>query len=427
MPELREILVRAAQTAPSVQASNIESARLEASYITARSVLLPSVYGSASYSWSTQEVKDIPLSESESDGLFYSFYASQPIFHWGALKAQADISKLEQLIGEENTAEVYRSLAVSLRSQYLGLILKKMALRNQEFAQKMAEDFLAVQEERLLNRTISSGEILGPRLSAEEARYYTTSSLQDLESSARVFGRLAGQPNFNAERVPDLIPRPEFSPEMLGEFLRQLSSEAIRDLPQAGVYDLRIAQNEKSYHIERTRLLPKFTASANYGVSNVTNASPLSVTQTAVVTSSFAVGASWTIFDGLASRGGRLAALASKRLNERYLDTFLETTMIELRGLQENIQSAGRLLDLTERRLALAWEAVRLARNDLEQGRTSQPNVNQITGEAHSAELRAANARSQFLSLWAQYVSLAGADPIMEQVSRAAYRSRRER
>jgi outer membrane protein TolC len=387
--------------------------------------MLPAVYGNASYNWSNSEVKDMPMSESKSDGLFYSFYASQPLFHWGALRAQADISKLELLIGEQNTAEAYRELAVSLRSQYLALILKKMTLRNQEFAQKIAEDYLAVQEERLLNRTISAGEIHVPRLNAEEARYYTATVQQDLDSSARLFGRLAGYANFTADQVPDLIPRPEFSPEILASYLRTLSSEAIRDLPQSSMYELRIQQNEKTYHIERTRLLPKFNASVNYGVSNITNASPISVTQTAVVTSSASVGASWTIFDGFSSRGGRLAALASKRLNERYLDTFLETTIGELRALQDNIEATGRLMDLTERRLAFAWETVRLTRQDLEMGRTSQPALDSATNDALAAELRAANARSQFLNQWARYVSLAGADPIMDQVSRSVVRSRR--
>ncbi len=425
LPELREILIRAAQQAPKVQFQNIESARLEANYITSRSSMLPAVYASGSYNWSESEVKDLPLSNSKSDGLFYNFYASQPIFHWGALKAQADIAKLEQLIGEQTHAEVYRELAVTLRSQYLGLILKKLAVRNQEFAQKMAEDYLAVQEERLANRTISTGEILGPRLAAEEARYYSITTRQDFEANVRLFAQLAGQPDFKSDRVPDLVPRPEFAPELLGEYLRQLSSEALRDLPQAEIYELKIAQNEKSYQIERARLLPKLSASASYGVSNITNATPTSVTQTPTVTTSLSVVGSWTLFDGFAARGGKLAALAAKRLNERYLENYIETVMNELRTLQGNVESAGTLMDLTERRLALAWEAVRLAKQDLELGRTSQPNVNNITNEAYNSDLRASNARTQFMSLWSQYVSRAGADPIMEEVPRSVTRASR--
>jgi outer membrane protein TolC len=425
LPELREILVRAASQAPNMQAANIESARLEASYITSRSVLLPGVHGSASYNWSTSEVKDMPLSESKSDGLFYSFGASQPIFHWGALKAQTDISKLEVLIGEQDTAETYRTMALTLRSQYLTLILKKLALRNQQFAQKVAEDFLAVQEERLRNRSISEGAIHGPRLNAEEARYYTMVTEQDFDSSVRVFARLAGQPEFNQNRVPDLLPRPEFSGEVLSAYFRQLSSEVIRDMPLADRYELRILQEEKRYHIERTRLLPKFSANVSYGVSNITNASPTTVSQTAVVSTSASIGASWTLFDGLASRGGKLAALAAKRLNERYLDTYLESTMHELRSLQGNIEATGKLMDIRQRQLDLAWSAVQQAKQDLQLGRASQPDVDNITNNAYRAEVQTANARSAFLNAWAQYVSLVGADPMMEHVSRSPVQRRR--
>jgi outer membrane protein len=425
LPELREILVRAAQQSPSVQQANIEAARTEANYISSRASMLPNLYASGSYSWSENEVRDRPETASKNDGLYYNIGASQPIFHWGALKAQTDISRLEIAIAGKNTEEIYRALTGTLRTQYMALIQKKIGLRNQMYVQKMAEDHLAAQEERLSRGIISTGDILEPRLRAEEARYNTLNAQYDLEATLRVFARLAGRTDLRIEHLPEVLPRPQYAPDLLAEHFQIVSSEVLRDLPQAQVFELRQQQNQKRYHIERTRLLPKLNASAGYGVSNFTTVTPTAVTQTPTVVRHASISANWTLFDGLSSRGGRLAALAATRLAERQLEAFLQTRMDELRTLQGTIQASAQLMDITERRYDLAREAVRLTRQNFELGRVAQSDVDGVVNNANQAEARTVLARSTFLSAWAQYVSLTGMDPVLEGVRFVPDRGRR--
>ena len=67
------------------------------------------------------------------------------------------------------------------------------------------------------------------------------------------------------------------------------------------------------------RLLPKVYASAGISQNNQTNASSTQVTQTALTTENYYLNASWTLFDGLATRGQKLQALSYLRYYQRQL------------------------------------------------------------------------------------------------------------
>ena len=417
LPELKSLLDTAVKNSPTTLARNLEVAAADANYIVDRSGLLPTLSGYGSYAATESAFASNPDATSENDGFFYGVSVSQPIFHWGALKAQADIGKLNLRLAEKNYAETYRTLSLSIRAQYLTLIQKKMLVRNYRYAVRVAESNLSLQEARLRDGRISSGEIIAPRLAVEEARIYAERAQTDYDYTRRLLATTTGVDEIRDESIPEAIPRPVYAPETLGAYFESLKAQGPENTIMAAYYQDYIRQSDLRYKIARVRLLPKFSFSAGYSQNNQTAFDGNSIRNESITSTTYSVSGYWTLFDGLASRGAKLSALAAKRLAERNYDSYLKSTSEQVRLLERQIGFAGRLMDLTETRKDLALAAVRKVTDDVRSGVTSQTTLENFTASANKAELEALSARAEFLSRWSEYVSVLGVDPILGNVS----------
>ena len=419
LPDLNRIMQRALSASPSIQLANLELARAEANYLVHRAAMLPTVSAQSSYNVSSQRRDDAGASSTD-QGFFYQIGLSQPVFHWGARKAERDIGAIALLIQQKRLEDARGSLASALRTQYLDLIIRKLHLRNGRLNEELSEKALAAAEERFAAGNLSEAEITQQRLSTEEARLARRRNEHDLETFVRMFAHLCGDPTFNADRIADAMPAPLVSPEMVEARFANVSPETVRDLPAAEVQELQLKQNEKRYEIERVRLRPRVSLVASHGLANLTTATSATIDQTAVVTTTAGVVVNWTIFDGLASRGARLAALAAKRVGERQYENFVTTTLNELRRMQREIELATDGLAIAERRAALVEEALARARADFKAGRIAQSTLDAHLSQSRATEISIAAARSQLFARWIEYVSVAGLDPMRERAASAA-------
>lgn len=416
LPGLKPLLQQAVNQSPSMLAANIENATAEAYAYGDRSGLWPSVSAYGRYEHAESAVSAKSSTTTKTDGPTYGISFSQPIFYWGSLKAQADIGTLRIRIAERQYAEAYRLLALSLRNQYLTLIQKKMTLSNQRQVLKSTESNLALQEARLRDGRISQGEIISPRLQVDEARITTDKAQEDYETARRALARLVGIAEIADDSVPSDIPKPTFAPETIGAYFEQMKRSGAENSILLQTYLDTIQQNELAYKIAKTRLYPKFLISGSFNQINQTSVVGGTPSITAITTTAIGVGANWTIFDGFATRGAKLSALAAKRLAEQRLKTFKETTTETARALEKQIGFAGRLMDLTEIRKALADDAVKKVESDVRSGVSSQTGLDTFTQTANTAALAALTARANFLSSWSEYVSVLGADPALNNL-----------
>ena len=417
MPPLKGLLETAVKQSPTTLARGISVAQAQGDAIVDRAAMLPSLSGYAAYTFRETAISTNADAKSKNDGFFYSLSANQPVFYWGALKHQAEIGKLGVKLAEKQYAEAYRTLAISIRAQYLTLIEKKMAARNQRFNVRAAESNLALQEARLRDGRISAGEIVAPRLAVDEARIYAERAEFDFEHTKRALAALVGVSDIPDANIPDDIPRPAYAPETLGAYFETMKSFDPAHTYLGSYYNMLIEQSDRRYKIARVRLLPKFYLSAGYSQENLTTVVNGLPNQTAVTTTNYGITGIWTLFDGLATRGAKLSSLAAKRLAERNLETYKNSTGEQLRLLERQIGFSGRLMSLTETRKELALAAVKKVGDDVRSGVSSQNMLDAVTNTANKAELEALSARSDFLSYWSEYVSLLGVDPILENVS----------
>ena len=128
-PQLVPVLRRAVQQSPGVLARNVDLAVAEANEIVAFSERYPSVAGTLRYDYRREDGG--ALSDAQNKNvLLYLLQARYPIYHWGAIEAASEIGKIGVEIAEGQLDTAYRKLMQSIRSQYLGLVLRKMQLKD---------------------------------------------------------------------------------------------------------------------------------------------------------------------------------------------------------------------------------------------------------------------------------------------------------
>ena len=157
LPGLGPLLKEAVERSPSTINASIAVAQAEAGRYQTDSILYPQLSLNANYGDTREQVKGGNASNNK--GLYYGAGLSQPLFQWGAYRDQARIAGLGEKIAERNFAEAYRTLANLIREQYMGLISKKIALRNERFRQKVDEDSLLAQKARFESGASSQAEL----------------------------------------------------------------------------------------------------------------------------------------------------------------------------------------------------------------------------------------------------------------------------
>ncbi len=413
LPGLKGILETALKQSPQMLTQNISLAQAEAGRISGESILWPSLSGSASYAFNGAKINSGGSSTSTSSGGFYGINVGQPIYQWGAYKAQADSAKLAEQVAKHQYAEAYRTLAGTLRSQYLGLIVQKISVRNARYQLELAENDLAIQEENFKAGTVSAADMNQPRIGLQEMRLSVDRTTENFAHARHAYARMAGLDDLTEESIPLEIPHPADSSGKSKDLLGAFVHEGPENSLQGQIWDLYLKQGDLSYKIARTQLYPKFSFGASYGLSYSQSAFAGTVSQSAVVSYSYGVSANWTLFNGFASRAAKLSALATKRSYERQRKTYLDDTSANAQDLQTQVGFAARALELAEQHQALADDLIKRATAELGEGTIAPATVKAYRSNAYAVDYATSSARAEFLNRWSELVSLVGADPIL--------------
>jgi outer membrane protein TolC len=414
LPELKEILATALTRSPEVIAKEFESLVQEARVTQVRAALLPQFGGNFSYG--VNQVEDAAAnasSKSKDDGFFYNFGVNQALWHWGALKNQNLAARINLLVTDKAFAVAYRELSVTLRKSYLGLIVEKARLNHLREVLRLAKDDVAVATARKDMGTISSAELAGEELRARERELDVERAVAEFRLNCGRFARLAGLPDFPEDRVPDSIPRPVYSEPQVTVMAATVLKENARGTPEYEIYDLRIREAELRQKIERTRLLPKFGASANYSLENTTNVIGTVAEQKAVTRQSIAIGGNWPIFDGFATRGVKREALLTKRSLEHKKETEIDKTLESIQALERTLKIDAEQVSLSEIHRGLADEASKQITEEVQLGNLAKVDVARAKLGILLAEVQNLASRAAYLGHWSEFVAVTGDDPVL--------------
>src|SRR5665213_4032253 len=373
VPGLSPLLKDAVERSPSTISASISLAVAEANRYGSASALWPHVSGNVGYQVSTEWISK--GQDSTAKGLTYGLNIGQPIFQWGAFRNQKIIGDLTAKIAEKQFGEAYRLLAVAIREQYMGLIGKRIALRNSRFNLKLSQEAFTAQQARFDAGSSSQADLGNFRMSVEQAQLDADGIEESFEYSKRIFTRLVGIADLADDSIPLELPHPTYAPGLADTVLTGFVGEGIESTFQSEMYQMELKQNDLNYRIASVNLLPKVSAGANISYSNQSSVSESSISQVAVLQRSYNISASWNIFDGFATRVQKLSTHASKILTERARQSYIDSSVDQISDMRKQLDFASRAMSIAEVHNALIASEVKRLGEDKDLGYASQATV----------------------------------------------------
>lgn len=415
LPGLRPLLKEAVERSPNTIIASISVAAAQAARIENTAALYPGVNLASSYQETKENITNSVTSTAR--GLYYSGGITQPLFQWEALKNSAEIGKLSERAAERNFEETYRILAQTIREQYIGLIGRKILLRNAQFNQKLSKESLDAQNARFEAGASSQAELGTFRIAYEQAQLDADRAKDEYQYQIQLFTRLVGVDDMDENSIPLVLPHPEFSAPLADTIVVGFVGGGVESTFQSEIYKLYTKEGDLNYSIAKVRLLPKFSASASYSYSNQTSTNGLSITQVGVQSESYAVSANWSIFDGFATRGAKLAALASKRQYEQQEKAYVDTSIDQISDMRHQLGFSVRAMSIAEVHYSLFEAEVKRLNQDQALGYASQASIDSGLLTLYATDYQRHFARSDYYNRWTEFVSLAGIDPALANVS----------
>jgi hypothetical protein len=123
--------------------------------------------------------------------------------------------------------------------------------------------------------------------------------------------------------------------------------------------------------------------------------------------------AQWAIFDGRATQGAKREALAAKRLYGSRMENAAADAVERAQGLERLLKVEAAAMEMAETRRAIAIESLRRQSEEVELCNLAAAATDEATSQVLLSEANLAQARATYLRIWSEFVSVAGADPLL--------------
>ena len=414
LPALKPLLQTAVERSPQTISAGINILQQQANSYVDSSALYPSLGFNGGYSRRTESESNSP--SSSSSGSTYGLNVGQPLFYWGALRNNAMIGTLGVKIAERQYAEAYRLLAIMIREQYMLLIEKHILLRNEDFKVKIAQEALEAQKVRFESGSSSKAEVQTFQLALDDQTLTRDRAAEDFAYYKRQFMHLVGVDQLDDRAIPIDIPHPDYSSDLADAVLSGFVGNGIESTFQREVFAMQVKQQERQYDIAKVRLLPTLSFGANYNHSIYTAAGQGTVNQYGLSSVTYGVNANWTLFDGFATKGAKMAALEAKRAVELQIKSYVDATVDLVNDMRHQLGFAARAQALAEIHFILIDSEVKRVAESRSLGFASQASMDTGILNLYGVEFTQAYSRADYLGHWTEFISLAGLDPAIDNI-----------
>lgn len=411
-PQLIPVLRRAAQQSPGVLARNVDLAVAEANEIVSFSDRYPSVAGTLRYDYRREDNGGLADAQ-DKNVLLYLLQARVPVYHWGALEAAGEIGKIGVEIAEGQLDAAYQKLIQSIRSQYLGLVLRKMQLKNGALElerQSIELEFLA---ERAKAGELAPNQVGGASLSLKEAELRNERGASDYYYLFRQFQRLVGDTDLADDVIADQIPEVGHNPDHLSALLSKFVNGGFDEDPRVKAAALQVEREEQVYHIQHVRNRPKLDLTA--GVTQDALSYTSGVGSRDGAPALFAgISVRWSLFDGFETRGLKRASLLRLNRLRRNLGELDTQLLDDANQAADKVRFTARYLELGEIRYGAVVGQLRMIEADFEKGVASEESVEDAKGRVRDGGVDVARRRVEYLNAVSSFLSLVGADEVVD-------------
>ncbi|MGD1031148.1 MAG: TolC family protein [Opitutaceae bacterium] len=417
MPGLRPLIEGGLSQAPEMITQGINISISEAQRLwNGYGPLLPSLGGNAQYGDYETSIANNPQATSRTAGSFYSVTLTQPVFRWGALRNQLEVQQIGVLLSEKNFALGYLGFANSVRKQYEGLIITKMALRNSLLNLRIKQKAMDLATVQLKSGSIPQTSFDSAKLDLDSTQVNYDRDSQTYDFARHALAREVGVKDIPDDSIPLGIPPPKYSSAASSRLVSELLQTGARDTIQFQQGKLQVAQSELQYKNARLGLMPNFSAQASLQQWNQSNVQNGSVTQTALLNEQVSLQVNWTIFDGFETHGHKREALLRRRQAENDLEQTTDRILYEAQNSQRSVDIAWRQLQVTDRSFEYSTYSNQQQQSELKLGNISQDAADLSQYNCNGAEITDAQTRNGFLIAWCDFLSVVDADPVMNKL-----------
>jgi outer membrane protein len=348
--------------------------------IEVRARQIPNVAGRALYQTND---KSISTSNPPSDqNWVISVTASQALFAGGGIHSSVKSAKLAREAAILDLKAVINDALLSVRTAFYDVLLSREKIKVQESNLELLQQQLKTTNDRFEAGTVSSFERLRAEVSVANAKVPLITARNDyrlaIESLRQTLGFSGNKDEFRS-KIPDFVGTLDYTPVTFD--LPSAFAAAHNTRPDLMRLEKLTAAREQLVTAARADYFPDLSIVGAYeafkGPSNRLMDSR----------DGFFVGlqSQWAIFDGRAT-GGRVAQARS--LLEQTRLTLSEAQLaaeVEVRRAFSSWQQATELADASQRVVAQAEEAVRLANARYSAGTSTQLDVLQVQVELTTA------------------------------------------
>ena len=297
-------------------------------------------------------------------------YIKKPIFHWGALQAEEEISLLNKRLAKYNLERRKRSLCGELRAMYLELIVLNYRTQLSNEQLKIAQQNIKSAEERL-NVGLVIPMLLEEAQAEKIKRRILLSEIEiTLQRKTSQFVSLSGFSSPLNLAIPEkfwqfcLNHQPNTAFPIL---VAAINSEELESL------NSKILIEDQRVIISDAELKPKINLTSAYfqdQVDSIESGRNLD-------RNNFLIGleANWAIWDSQKSIAQKKAALARK-------SKFLHSVKTKTRELREYLDSMIKELESLKERIVLGRKLITVAENRLEKS-TMELKLKRISSQQH--------------------------------------------
>lgn len=422
-PQLEPILREALTQSPRMLQENLALVASAYDRYVDKTVLYPSMGGYGQFNVQNEARANDSGSGGSSDSkrvakTYYDVSLSQPLFHWGALKAQADIGRIRFQMSERNFRAAYQGLANEIRDAYLRLVVSKLALRNSDLGLKRSRLQLARAQQRVDEGRDVASVVTTLQYSIESQELARDRADVALTRSLELFQQMIGRPDFSLDQVPESIPalvavKREQSMPLRKEYVTERTFEDDQRFFNA---TRSLAIQKRSLRITQVNLRPKFTLVAGVSQDEVDRTGNV-VDKYQLATTYGGLRVNWPIFDSFRTRA--LVRAARARINSAQLGLQqLERDLIA--GIEQSeteLSFQTRSLAVAERNFTSAEGTYQSAIDFHKDGRFSQDEVDAARAALQSAEYSIAETRRAYLRTVSDFLALVSADPLVERLT----------
>lgn len=303
-PELRPILLNIEDSAIRMEEIRANLLKEEEGIKATRSLTLPNVQLNGNLTYR----QDIREDETRSEATpFNQATVTQPLYHWGALRARQSIAKIRADLAGLGVAETHRQLLHQVRGLYLDIVLLEERIAVKEKNLTSTRQFVDKVKLEVESERKAAIELQDAQLGLAEEILEIDEDYQLREHLGRLFELLSGQPvPTPAESSRETLKSTSFILD--ASQLDYLTSQANAFQPFDYVRKRKeIEIEEKQYTIIKSSTRPKVSAAVRYQVDQVGSENEdRQLIDTALVVS-------WNIFDGFETKHRKLRSKARQR------------------------------------------------------------------------------------------------------------------